>query len=99
VSVIVSLKEPPGVAGVGEMQTSTQTAQAAVLAEVNKSEFDVTTQYQVMPALAGRLTAGGAATLDCQPNVLSVGPNRPLYADLAQSVPFIHGDLVHPRRD
>jgi subtilisin family serine protease len=69
--------------------------QAAVLGDLGPTDFRPTNRYRAIPALAGRLTAGGLAKLSGHPSVGAVGPDLPGSGGLASSVRFIGADLVH----
>ena len=101
VAVIVMLRKPaavakaPGPAPSIPDPAAIATARAAVLADLDPAEFGVTRRYHAIPALAGRLTAGGLARLQHHPAVRAVGQDLPGSGGLDSSSPFIHADLVH----
>ncbi len=101
VSVIVSLTGGPAPwavtppVDVVALADSVAASAVRVLASVPPNEFKLAQQYQAVPALAGDATAAGVAALAAHPDVVHVGLNREVRADLAQAVPLIGADDVH----
>ncbi|MEX1254450.1 MAG: S8 family serine peptidase [Dehalococcoidia bacterium] len=96
--VIISLQwpdEPLGDPELYDLQAWTAQKQAAVLKDVPEPDFTVSSQYETVPALAGPLTADGASTLDCHPDVLSVDAEFPVELYLGESVPLIGAADAH----
>jgi len=69
--------------------------QANILADLTPAGFTPAHQYAFFPALAGSLTASGAAVLDNHPDVASVALDFKVYGELEESVSLIHADQVH----
>lgn len=99
VRVIVSLREPPALAGADvelkALRAQVATRQARVLAYVPASEFEATYRYRALPALAGTTTAAGLAKLARLPDVASVTLDAVGEAALDESGPLIHVEEVH----
>lgn len=98
VSVIVSLADnapltPP--VDVSALTTDIAASAARVLDSVAPSEFRLTQQYRAVPALAGDATAAGVRALAAQPDVIHIGLNLEVRANLAEAVPLIGADDVH----
>jgi subtilisin family serine protease len=64
------------------------------LDDLAPTDFTLTHQYSIVPALVGRLTASGAKVLADHPDVQSVNLNREASELLGQSVPLIRADLA-----
>ena len=101
VSVIVSLGGAPAPSAVGPqidiaaLTENTAARASRVLASLVPGEFELRQQYQVLPALSGDATVAGVWALAAQPDVVHVGLNFEVRAELAQAVPLIGADDVH----
>ncbi|MCE7986967.1 MAG: hypothetical protein DYG89_37815 [Caldilinea sp. CFX5] len=69
--------------------------QKRFLQTVTAAEFQVYRQYQVVPGLAGLVTAAGLAKLRANPLVRALQLDHPGGAHLQESLPAIGGDVVH----
>lgn len=98
VAVIVSLKRPDlalGIPDVSELRGITAERQARVLSALTADEFQVTWQYEVIPALAGMITATRVEKLRSHGDVLRIYIPPVFSLDLSESVPLIRADEVH----
>ncbi|MCH7698845.1 MAG: S8 family serine peptidase [Chloroflexi bacterium] len=102
ISVIVTLagKPAPPRSGsqsidIAALANSIEESAARVLESIPPGDFALVRQYSVVPALAGDATPAGVWALAAHPDVLHVGLNREVRADLAQAVPLIGADDVH----
>lgn len=98
VSVIVSLTTSPSLLApldLTALHSDVAVKQESFLSQVTDSDFVLTHKYQVVPGLAGRVTASGIEKLAAHPDVASVGPNLEMHALLGQSVSQINADAVH----
>ena len=99
VRVLVSLREPPALRASGlnvaAVRGEVAAAQARVLAGVAPADFQVSHQYQAVPALAGSITKAGLGVVLERTDVASVSLDATVHAALARSVPLISADDVH----
>jgi subtilisin family serine protease len=99
VAVIIHLTSPPlpppGKVTVSVVQAETASRQTAILADLTSTDFDLTYQYSVMPALAGRITMSGVQKLDGRPDVLMVSLDGQAFVSLAESAPLVRAPEVH----
>jgi len=97
--VLVSLRDPPALQtsalNVAAVRGQVAAAQERVLTDVAPGDFQVTYQYQAVPALAGALTTDGLAALTARADVVSVTIDAVGSAALSTSVPLISADDVH----
>lgn len=97
--VLVALREPAALRSSGlnvaAVRGQVAAAQTRVLAGLTSEDFQVTRQYQTVPALAGTVSKAGLATLTAQSDVASVSVDGVGYAALGGSVPLIFADDVH----
>ncbi len=78
VSVIVSLTASPSLLApldLAALHSDVAVKQESFLSQVTDSDFVLTHKYQVVPGLAGRVTASGIEKLAAHPDVAIVGPN------------------------
>ena len=91
--VIVSLRAPVGGRSLAGANAAVAASQRRVLARVGR-EFRTSRRYRAVPALAGRVTRKGLRRLRGAPEVVAIGLDRRVHAELAQSVPLIRADQV-----
>ena len=98
VAVIVSLTEAatPATAGdVSARKSRIAASQERLLSALDESDFTVGIRYEAVPAIAGRVSAGGLEKLATHPDVLRVVVDDRVHAHLGESVPLINADDVH----
>jgi subtilisin family serine protease len=96
VRVVIVLKEPvaPPTDLSGRMAEIKGTRDG-VLSKHGADDLVPTDQWETLSALAGEVTLQGVETLAADPNVVRVDLDIELKGGLAESVPLIHGDVVH----
>lgn len=99
VDIIVTLREPPALRAPqvdrAALHSQVASAQAGVLAALDKDEFSLTYRYQAVPALAGSATAEGVAALAARPEVAQITLDGEGRASQRTSVPLIHANEAH----
>jgi hypothetical protein len=70
-------------------------AQDDVLSRLGSDDFILKRRFVAVPALAGDLSAGGAAALAGTPGVARVDLDEGGSAGMAQSLPLVNGDDMH----
>jgi hypothetical protein len=95
VRVIVALKVSIGAgAPLAERRLAIRQAQDRALANVGADDFQVLHRYEVVPALAGIITAPGLAALLANPAVERVDLDVPGSGTLADTVPHINAGVL-----
>jgi subtilisin family serine protease len=93
VRVIVSLNEPSGDAlGMTEFSRQVVASRESVLDQLTPAEFQPTSLWEHIPAMAGDVTLDGLARLEAHPAVRSVHVVPVWKPYLAEAVPLMHGD-------
>ncbi|MEX1255742.1 MAG: S8 family serine peptidase [Dehalococcoidia bacterium] len=98
VGVIVSLQPPVTPLDqltLPDLQQDVAARQANVLGSLSSSDFELTWQYESVPALVGRVTPSGIQTLAGLPDVWAVHLNSDVFPTLLESVPLMKADQVH----
>ncbi|MBN1218211.1 MAG: S8 family serine peptidase [Anaerolineae bacterium] len=90
VRVVVSLRTP----AVGLQAQAVTLSQNEVLDALPVEDFQLIQQYEVLPGLAGQVTAQGLAMLLNQPEVEAVALDLPVQVALTESVVLIGADTV-----
>ena len=97
--VVVSLAPPPA-AGADhfdphELRDQVARLQDEVLDGLGEDDFQVLYRYDLVPGLAGRVTAEGLAALEAHPSVRAIDLGVEIYATLDDSVPLVGADGWH----
>ena len=69
----------------------------AVLSAVTSADFQETVQFQLVPALAGFVTATGVQKLASHPGVARIDVDEGATTNLDESVPLVNADEQHAR--
>jgi subtilisin family serine protease len=67
----------------------------AILSRFDPGEFELIWQFTSLGALAGRISRAGLLRASDDPNILRIGLDPPVIAQLAEAVPFGSLDAVH----
>jgi len=94
--VLVTLRHPAalrsGQIDVPRLRQRVRAAQTKLLASVPAEEFTTTRRYLAVPAIAGRVTAGGLASLEARPDVVAVTLDGIGDAGMNLTVPMMHAN-------
>lgn len=91
--VVVAFREPTAL-HVALRAAEIRDLRTAILGELRAGDFEATHRWDLVPGMAGWVTARGLEQLLTDPDVTHVDLDMPAAAHMAEAVPLVHADEV-----
>jgi subtilisin family serine protease len=93
--VVVAFREPRASAAQLALRAAEiGNLRSAILADLRPGDFEATHRWDLVPGMAGWITARGLERLLSDPDVTHVDLDTPAAAHMAEAVPLVHADEV-----